>query len=113
MEDSSPDEISDMLKKWKPFITHLARPFKAFRHHQGRRYLYCKTFLRSWEEEMSSVNPNYVDSIVITDPTHNKKGKFPRTSAKRYTVKHLRNRRIVVFNIEWMKPLANIKREDY
>lgn len=53
-----------------------------------------------------------VDTYVVADPTRNKKGMFPKTSVKRYCVKQLRNRNIMVFNVEWMKPLANVKQED-
>lgn len=55
--------------------------------------------------------PSCPDTFVITDPTIKKKGLFPRTSAYRYCVKELRNRKIVVFNIEWMPYVSGVKEE--
>ena len=44
-----------------------------------------------------------VITSVITDPTKNKKGKFRRSVPQPYTVKHLRNRIIVIRQVVWEK----------
>ena len=51
------------------------------------------------------------ETFVVADPTHNKKGLFPKTCANRYCVKHLRSRTILVFNVEWIQPSPEVKTE--
>lgn len=55
--------------------------------------------------------PSCPDTFVIADPTRNKKGLFPKTCVNRYCVKQLRSRTILVFNIEWLKPSPEVKKE--
>ena len=52
-------------------------------------------------------------TLVITDTNrHPKKGWFPKRGMRKFCVKYLRRRTIHVFNVEWMNPIAEVKKED-
>jgi hypothetical protein len=52
------------------------------------------------------------ETFVITDSTRKKKGRFPRTTARKLCVKELRNNRtFVVYDIEWMESSPEVKKE--
>jgi hypothetical protein len=110
MEGKDHGEMGNQMV-WQPTAYPLGHR-ASLRFNNRRPYLFSKTFSDVGLVDKSLPDRPFIDSFVVADPTHNKKGKFPRSSAKRFTIKHLRKRRIVVFNVEWMKPLNNVKKED-
>ena len=76
-----------------------------------KRNPYCKNlYAFTCRSSKSDLVPQ---TLGITDTkAHPKRGWFPRRSAKKFCVKHLRRRTIHVFNVEWMKPITEVKKED-
>ena len=92
------EEIREILgTRNEPF------PWVEVTYNRSRPYLFTYGY--------PGVLPDFPLDIAITDPTHNKKGLLPKTILKQVCTKVLRNRAIIVFEIEWMEPAFGVKKE--
>jgi hypothetical protein len=111
MEGNNPDDIYDYML-CPPNVYPLPPPAPGVK--PTSVYIQCNLrhlYMCAHEFFYDGPMPRH-ESFVIADSTRKKKGRFPRTTAKKICVKELQNNHtFAVYNIKWMEPSPEVKKE--